>query len=153
MHRPLRASHCPECNKCIENFDHHCFCIGSCIGKLNYKFYYFYIMSYTVLIAYIMGFGIKHLVILSKTFGFSNAVSHSPTTIIELVICLACGTFVFSLWLCHTILIARALTTDEYIHEKDENKLFHRGSIWRNFFHTLCTLTPPSREPENNVIV
>ena len=145
IHRPLRASHCRKCNNCIEKFDHHCFWIGSCIGKRNYKFYYFYIVSYVVLIVYIMGFSIKHLAILSKQVGgFLNAVKHSPTTVCSLMICFPCAIFVLLLFSYHTYIIAMALTTNEEINKINKD-LFHRGSIWRNFLHTLCTPTPPSR--------
>lgn len=31
----LNIEHCDECNICIENYDHHCFWTGKCIGKNN----------------------------------------------------------------------------------------------------------------------
>lgn len=41
--KPKRAHHCRYCHKCIELMDHHCFVLGHCIGKRNYKFFISYI--------------------------------------------------------------------------------------------------------------
>jgi len=42
LYRPSTASHCYDCNLCIDNLDHHCPWTGKCIGKKNiYRFYAF----------------------------------------------------------------------------------------------------------------
>jgi DHHC palmitoyltransferase len=43
-YQPPRAAHCPDCNVCIANFDHHCVWMSLCIGKGNFKVRYPYVM-------------------------------------------------------------------------------------------------------------
>ena len=40
-----RTTHCKSCNCCVRVFDHHCFLTNNCIGKRNYRFFFFMILS------------------------------------------------------------------------------------------------------------
>ena len=35
-----RTKHCIICQKCIDEFDHHCFWVGNCIGKNNFSLFF-----------------------------------------------------------------------------------------------------------------
>lgn len=35
VYQPPNAAHCPDCNVCVEGYDHHCPWMGTCIGKKN----------------------------------------------------------------------------------------------------------------------
>lgn len=39
------ASHCYDCNICIEKYDHHCIWTGHCIGKYNLYLFYIFTLS------------------------------------------------------------------------------------------------------------
>ena len=44
--RPPRTSHCAECDNCVQNFDHHCLWMGTCVGK---EIINFFIIFYSLL--------------------------------------------------------------------------------------------------------
>jgi len=53
--RPLRTSHCHDCNNCVMGFDHHCVWLGTCIGKLNYTVFFHFVTVLFFFIIYMLG--------------------------------------------------------------------------------------------------
>ncbi|XP_038890571.1 protein S-acyltransferase 24 [Benincasa hispida] len=49
--RPLRAKHCSTCNRCVEQFDHHCPWVSNCIGKKNkWDFFIFLVLEVSAML-------------------------------------------------------------------------------------------------------
>ena len=163
--RPPRTSHCAECDNCVENFDHHCLWMGTCVGKRNYKYFYF-VVSLTTLCAMIqfftsIGFIINHF----KHNDFKSAESK------YIVICLAFVAFfnimfliffLFKLFYVHTYLLTKGITFYEYIKKKYLVTLkirpYSRG-FFTNIYNKIFKKIPLSKlnleqiNKENNEII
>ena len=51
-----KTKHCLICQKCVNEFDHHCFWVGNCIGKNNYTLFFIFLIF--VIFNTIFNFGI-----------------------------------------------------------------------------------------------
>ncbi|ETV74279.1 hypothetical protein H257_11206 [Aphanomyces astaci] len=45
VHQPLRAKHCNDCGRCVEQYDHHCVCAGVCVGRDNHRLFVLYMLT------------------------------------------------------------------------------------------------------------
>lgn len=54
VYQPPNAVHCPECNVCIEGYDHHCPWMGMCIGGRNYRAFMVFNISWLLYLLYVI---------------------------------------------------------------------------------------------------
>ncbi|KAL3822518.1 hypothetical protein ACHAXA_001983 [Cyclostephanos tholiformis] len=52
VYQPPNAVHCPECNVCIEGYDHHCPWMGTCIGGRNYASFLVFNLTWLFYLVY-----------------------------------------------------------------------------------------------------
>jgi len=52
VYQPPKAMHCPDCNFCVDGYDHHCPWMGICIGKNNFKSFVAFNMTWFVYLVY-----------------------------------------------------------------------------------------------------
>ncbi|KAJ2331603.1 Eukaryotic peptide chain release factor GTP-binding subunit [Coemansia sp. RSA 2681] len=124
IYRPPRASHCRSCDNCVENEDHHCIWLNNCIGRRNYRYFYSFLFTITMLALYIIAFCLVRLIRpihqhydgggeVPTTFG--QSVKHHPMVLVLLLYVFVHTAMVGGLFAYHTILISRNMTTHELL--------------------------------------
>ncbi|KAF7707282.1 palmitoyltransferase ZDHHC9 [Silurus meridionalis] len=147
--RPPRASHCSICDNCVDRFDHHCPWVGNCVGKRNYRYFYLFTLSLSLLTIYIFTFDIVHVVLRSVDSGFVNTLKETPGTVVEVLVCFFTLWSVVGLTGFHTYLISLNQTTNEDIKgswsgkNRIQNPYSHKNII-KNCCEVLCGPTYPS---------
>ena len=63
VRKKFKSLHCLICEKCIEEFDHHCFWVGNCIGKNNYPLFFTFFMYLIINILFNIGIIFFYLII------------------------------------------------------------------------------------------
>ena len=58
-----KSLHCLICKKCIEEFDHHCFWVGNCVGNNNYTLFFIFLIY--VILNILFNFGIPTFYLLT----------------------------------------------------------------------------------------
>ncbi|XP_023253869.1 palmitoyltransferase ZDHHC9 isoform X2 [Seriola lalandi dorsalis] len=147
--RPPRASHCSICDNCVDRFDHHCPWVGNCVGKRNYRYFYLFTLSLSLLTIYIFTFDIVHVVMRSVDNGFLSTLKETPGTVLEVLVCFFTLWSVVGLTGFHTYLISLNQTTNEDIKgswsgkNRVQNPYSHKN-ILKNCCEVLCGPTYPS---------
>ncbi|XP_077464725.1 palmitoyltransferase ZDHHC9 [Stigmatopora argus] len=147
--RPPRASHCSICDNCVDRFDHHCPWVGNCVGKRNYRYFYMFTLSLSLLTIYIFTFDIVHVVMRSVDDGFLSTLKETPGTVLEVLVCFFTLWSVVGLTGFHTYLISLNQTTNEDIKgswsgkNRVQNPYSHKN-IFKNCCEVLCGPTYPS---------
>ncbi|XP_053213234.1 palmitoyltransferase ZDHHC8-like [Panonychus citri] len=135
FYRPPRCSHCSVCNNCVETFDHHCPWVNNCIGRRNYRHFFFFLIFLSIHMITILSWCILYLL--------DHEVNpHEHDTFIALIISgiiLLLIIPIIGLTGLHIVLVARGRTTNEQISAKFQSVFnpFSKGCL-SNYCNILC---------------
>ncbi|EAR85169.2 DHHC zinc finger protein (macronuclear) [Tetrahymena thermophila SB210] len=117
------SKHCRQCDRCVNGFDHHCKWLNNCIGKENYRIFYYligFVFINSVIYCVFLSYSLANIYGSEYNYNFSG---HSYTSYvvmkifvwIYLIFIAFFGLLDINLFLFHTWLSMNHLTTYEYI--------------------------------------
>ncbi|KAI9670749.1 MAG: Eukaryotic peptide chain release factor GTP-binding subunit [Caeruleum heppii] len=149
--RPPRTHHCRICDSCIETQDHHCVWLNNCVGRRNYRYFFAFVTTGTLIGLFLTFASLGHLLLYRARMGetFGQAIRQWPVPFAMFIYGLVATPYPAALWSYHSFLMARGETTREYLNshryaKKDRHRPFSQGNAFENWSAVLGRPRPPT---------
>jgi palmitoyltransferase ZDHHC9/14/18 len=139
------------CDSCIETQDHHCVWLNNCVGRRNYRYFFAFVCSATLLGLFLFGASVGHLLHYraEQRVSFRQAADRWRVPLAMAIYAVLATPYPTALLAYHSLLLVRGETTREYLtahkfpkHER--HRPFSQGNIFRNFVVVLGRPRPPT---------
>ncbi|RHZ47281.1 palmitoyltransferase ERF2 [Aspergillus thermomutatus] len=149
--RPPRCYHCRVCDNCVETLDHHCVWLNNCVGRRNYRYFFAFVSSATLLALFLLGASLAHILVYRAREGvsFGSAIDKWRVPWAMVIYGALAAPYPASLWAYHLFLVGRGETTREYLNshkfaKADRHRPFTQGNVFRNWIAVLARPRPPT---------
>lgn len=149
--RPPRAHHCRVCDSCIETQDHHCVWLNNCVGRRNYRYFFTFVASGTILALFLLAASLAQILVwmVRNNSSFDHAINVWRVPFAMFIYSIVVLPYPASLLGYHMFLTGRGETTREYLNshkfqEKDRHRPFSQHSILKNWATVLMRARPPT---------
>lgn len=149
--RPPRCYHCRVCDNCVETLDHHCVWLNNCVGRRNYRYFFAFVTSCTILSLFLVGASLAHILVYMsrEDVSFGAAISKWRVPWAMVIYGAVAVPYPTSLLAYHLFLVGRGETTREYLNshkfaKADRHQPFNQGNIVKNWLAVLGRPRPPT---------
>lgn len=149
--RPPRAHHCRVCNNCIETQDHHCVWLNNCVGRRNYRYFFAFVCSGTLLGLFLFAASLAHILVWRsrQRVSLGRAVDEWRFPFAMVIYGALATPYPTALWIYHSFLVGKGETTREYLNshkfpKNERHRPFTHGSVWKNWAVVLGRPRPPT---------
>ena len=125
--------------------------LNNCVGRRNYRYFFTFVASATILGLFLIGASIAHLALHATRdhVGFGSAIHKYQVAFAGFIYGLVATPYPLSLWGYHLFLIGRGETTREYLQshklrKQDRHKPFTQGNFIKNWIVVLLRPRPPT---------
>ncbi|PLN82151.1 putative DHHC zinc finger membrane protein [Aspergillus taichungensis] len=149
--RPPRCYHCRVCDNCVETLDHHCVWLNNCVGRRNYRYFFAFVSSSTLLALYLLGASLAHIMVYcqEEDLSFQDAIGTLRVPFAMVIYGAVAAPYPASLLAYHLFLVGRGETTREYLSSHkfakvDRHRPFTQGNMFRNWIAVFGRPRPPT---------
>lgn len=149
--RPPRTYHCRVCDNCVETLDHHCVWLNNCVGRRNYRYFFTFVSSGTVLALLLAFSSLGHILAYhtQENVTVRHSVNVNRVPLAMLIYGLLAAGYPIALWGYHLYLTGRGETTREHLASRrfpkeERHRPFNLGHIIENWTAVFARPKPPT---------
>ncbi|KAL8656640.1 MAG: hypothetical protein Q9226_002596 [Calogaya cf. arnoldii] len=149
--RPLRCHHCRTCDNCVETQDHHCVWLNNCVGRRNYRYFFTFVSTSTLLAIFLAFASLGHCLRYrsDQNITFGKSIDKQRVSFALFLYGLLAAPYPGCLWIYHLYLMGRGETTREFLTsskflKKDRHRPFSQGNFLKNWLVVLLRPRPPT---------